>query len=88
MIENCAERIDNKNNHEKSGKVNYLPHHGMYHAKKPGKIRVVFDCSALYEGTSLNQQLLQGPDLTNNLVGVHCRFRNEPIAFSCDAEGC
>ena len=85
-LENCAERIDDKNQ-EKSGKVDYVPHHGVYHKKKPGKIRIVFDCSALYEGTSLNQKLLQGPDLTNNLVGVLCRFRNEPIAFSCDVEG-
>ena len=29
------------------GKVWYLPpHHGVYHAKKPGKIRVVFECSS------------------------------------------
>ena len=27
-------------------KVWYLPHHGIYHSKKPDKIRVVFDCSA------------------------------------------
>ncbi|KAJ8404442.1 hypothetical protein AAFF_G00337090 [Aldrovandia affinis] len=24
----------------------YIPHHGVYHPQKPGKIRVVFDCSA------------------------------------------
>ena len=56
----------------------------MYHKKKSGKIRVVFDCSALYHGFSLNQQLLQGPDLTNNLTGVLCRFRMEQIAFMRD----
>ena len=58
-------------------RVWYIPHHGVYHKKKPGKIRVVFDCSALCHGQSLNQQLLQGPDLTNNLTGVLCRFRKE-----------
>ena len=53
----------------------YIPNHGVYHPKKPNKIRVVFDCSAQYQGESLNGHLLQGPDLTNNLTGVLCRFR-------------
>ena len=44
--------------------------HGVYHKKKPGKIRVVFDYSAICDGESLNQQLIQGPELTNNLTGV------------------
>ena len=53
---------------------------------KPDKIRVVFDCSVTFKGQSLNDHLLQGPDLTNSLVGVVCRFRKEPIAFICDVE--
>ena len=65
----------------------YIPHHGVYNKKKPGKIRVVFDCSAPCYGQSLNQQLLQGPDLTNNLTGVLYRFRKEQIAFMCDIQG-
>ena len=65
----------------------YIPHHGVYHAKKPGKIRVVFDCSAESNGQSLNSNLLQGPDLSNSLLGVLCRFRQEPIAVACDIEG-
>ena len=64
----------------------YLPHHGIYHPKKRDKIRVVFDCSAKFNGTSLNDILLQGPDLTNTLVGVLNRFRKEPVAFICDIE--
>ena len=51
-----------------------------------GKIRVVFDCSARYNGTSLNDQLMQGPDLTNSLVGVLQRFRREPVAIMADIE--
>ena len=58
----------------------YIPHHGVYHPKKPNKIRVVFDASATYKGVSLNKRLLQGPDLTNNLIGVLCRFRQESVA--------
>ncbi len=65
--------------------VRYLPHHGVYHPQKR-KIRVVFDCSAKYGGMSLNDALLPGPDLTNSLVGVVTRFREEPIAFLGDIE--
>ena len=81
------ERVPNEEVRDKNKRVSYIPHHGVYHKKKPGKIRVVFDCSALCHGQSLNQQLLQGPDLTNNLTGVLCRFREERIAFMCDIQG-
>ena len=63
----------------------YIPHHGVYHPKK-NKIRVVLDCSARFKGTSLNDHLLSGPDLTNSLGGVLCRFRKYPYAISCDVE--
>ncbi|KAG1929293.1 hypothetical protein F2P79_023066 [Pimephales promelas] len=59
----------------------YIPHHGVYHPQKPGKIRVVFDCSAKFQNTSLNEHLLTGPDLTNTLVGVLCRFRKGQVAI-------
>jgi len=68
------------------GKVWYIPHHGIYHPRKPQKIRVVFDCSAKHQGTSLNDQLMQGPDLTNSLVGVLTRFRQDRVAFMADIE--
>ena len=32
-----------------SGKTWYIPHHGVYHPSKPGKIRVVFDRSAEFQ---------------------------------------
>nr|XP_006821169.1 PREDICTED: uncharacterized protein LOC102805354 [Saccoglossus kowalevskii] len=59
-----------------NGRGWYIPHHGVYHPKKPQKIRTVFDCSAKCQGMALNDLLLQGPDLTNNLVGVLLRFSN------------
>ena len=49
-------------------------------------IRVIFDCSAAHKGESLNRHLLQGPDLTNSLLGVLCRFRQDNTAFMCDLE--
>ena len=62
----------------------YLPHHPVLN--KPGKTRVVFDCAAKYGGTSLNDQLLTGPDLTNSIVGVLMRFREERVALLADIE--
>ncbi|XP_034053860.1 uncharacterized protein LOC117533931 [Gymnodraco acuticeps] len=64
----------------------YLPTFGVYHPKKPKKIRVVFDSSAQYNGVSLNDVLLTGPDLNNTLLGVLIRFRKESIAFTADIE--
>ena len=34
----------------------------------------------------MNDHLLSGPDLTNNLVGVLCRSRRYPCAIICDVE--
>ena len=73
-------------NESESGHVWYLSHHGVYHPRKPTKIRVVFDASAAYRGTALNSHLLIGPDLINPLIGVLCRFRLEAVAVMCDVE--
>ena len=81
-----AQKVPNESGAGRPGKVWYLPHHGIYHPKKPDRIRVVFDCSASFNGVSLNDQLLQGPDLTNSLVGVLIRFREDPVAFLGDVE--
>ena len=62
------------------GRVWYLPHHGVYHPRKPDKIRVVFDCSSELNGRSINKELLMGLDLTNHLMGVLTRFRQEEVA--------
>lgn len=68
------------------GKVWYITHHGVYHKRKK-KIRVVFNCGSSFQGTSLNQEILQGPDLSNSLLGVILRFRQEPVAVMADIEG-
>ena len=64
----------------------YLPHHPVLHPRKPDKVRVVFDCAAKHKGISLNDALYQGPVLTNSLVGVLIRFRENPIALVADIE--
>ena len=48
----------------------YIPHHRVYHPNKPDKIRVLYDCSSEFQGRGLNKELLSGPDLTNQIVGV------------------
>lgn len=73
-----AEKVPVKDLECNHGKTWYIPHHGLYHPQKK-KIRVVFDCAVSFQGTSLNTQLLQGPDLTSSLIGVITRFRKEPI---------
>ena len=64
----------------------YLPHHPVTHPQKPEKVRIVFDCAAKFRDASLNDQLLQGPDYTNSLVGVLLRFRQERVAVMADIE--
>ncbi|KAK7906758.1 hypothetical protein WMY93_015370 [Mugilogobius chulae] len=78
-----AEKVPASEQAPKEGKVWYIPHHGVHHPTK-GTLRVVFDCGCTYKGTSLNSQLLQGPDLTNTLIGVVLRFREESVALMAD----
>lgn len=68
------------------GKVWYLPHHSVTHPQKPEKVRVVLDCAAKYRGVSLNATVLQGPDLTSQLIGVLTRFREEHCCLLSDVE--
>ncbi|XP_028415653.1 uncharacterized protein LOC114539014 [Dendronephthya gigantea] len=62
----------------------YLPHHAVWHPRKPGEPRVVFDCASKTEGTSLNDELLRGPENTSTLIGVMLRFRVETVAVTAD----
>lgn len=80
-----AEVVPKDELHPMDGRIWFITHHGVYHKQK-NKIRVVFNCSLRYKGTSLNDLLLQGPDLTNNLLGVLIRFREGKIAFTGDIE--
>ena len=74
VINGYARKIPD-DNLQPGSKTWYLPHHAT-----GNKFRIVFDCGASFKGTSLNDNLLQGPDLTGNLLGVLTRFREGPIA--------
>ena len=47
---------------------------------------MVFDCSAKFNGRSISEELLSGPDLTNQLVDVLIRFCQEQVAVGGDIE--
>ena len=63
----------------------WLPIFPVFNEKK-NKTRLVFDASAKYQGISLNDSMLQGPDFNNNLRGVLLRFRERTVAFVSDIE--
>ena len=79
-----VERVDS-NYEPPEGKQWYLPIFPVQQEKK-SKVRLVYDASARFSGCSLNDSLLQGPDLNNQLRGVLLRFRQKPIAFGADIE--
>ncbi|XP_048586408.1 uncharacterized protein LOC116604491 [Nematostella vectensis] len=81
-----AEKVPAEELARSDGRLWYLSHHPVTHPLKKDKVRIVFDCAAKYGGTSLNEQLLQGPDLTNNLVAVLSRFREEKIGLVANVE--
>jgi hypothetical protein len=64
----------------------FLPHHPVLSDSKPGKIRIVYDCSSKYMGLSLNDVCYQGPDLTSRLIGVLLRFRLHAVALMADIQ--
>ena len=59
----------------------YIPHHTVANENK--KICIVF-CAAKCDGVGLNDAVLQGPDLTNGLLGVPLSFCQYPVAVSAD----
>ncbi|XP_045122646.1 uncharacterized protein LOC123511097 [Portunus trituberculatus] len=84
--EGHAERALHLDSPPAAGTVWYLPHHPVLNHKKPEKVRIVFDCAATYMSTSLNDQVMQRPDLNNDLMGVLLRFRQDRVAIMADIE--
>ncbi|XP_062713471.1 uncharacterized protein LOC134290365 [Aedes albopictus] len=62
----------------------YLPLGAVVNPKKPGKIRLIWDASAMVNGISLNSLLLKGPDQLTSLSAILVRFRQFGIAVSAD----
>lgn len=63
-----------------------LPHHPVFHPAKPNKVRIMLDAAAKCRGTSPNDNLVQGPRLTNEVVDVLLRFRTEEVPIVADIQ--
>ena len=68
------------------GKTWFIPYRGVYHPSKPGKIRVVFDCSTEYNGVFINKKLMSGSNLTNQIISILVKFRKDFVAVMADIE--
>lgn len=64
-------------------KDNWLPHREVINPNKD-KLRIVKDASARCKGTSLNANLLKGPEMTSSQTGVLLRFRISKVVLSAD----
>lgn len=81
-----AKELTPEESKETTSRTWYLPHHAVLNPNKPWKVRVVFDAASKYDKVSLNDNLLTGPDLLNNLVGILLRFRSGKIGIMADVE--
>ena len=70
---------------DKPGKVWTVPHF-VVHNQNTDKYRMVFDFAAKFKGRCLNEELIQGPNLANQMIGVILRFRKEEVAYMADVE--
>src|SRR5580765_393430 len=70
------------------GSVYYLPHHGVIKLDSATtKLRVVFDASSrCTNGSSLNQTLLSGPKLQQDLMAILLRFCIGSVALTADVK--
>ena len=84
VVKGYAQKVPKEKVGCKAGSGWYLPHHPVMHPRKPEKTQVVFYCAAKHGTASLNNRLMQGPDLANSLVGVLMRFRENSIALMAD----
>ena len=79
--------IEPANKNVSPGNCHYSPHHPVIREdKNTSKVRIVFDASAKSDGSSLNECLCKGPQLTPLAFDILIRFRSFAIALTSDIE--
>ena len=66
--------------------TNCIAHHAVFNINKPSKLHVVLDAAAKFHETSVNENLLKGPDLLSSLIGIILRFRMNEFAVIGETE--
>ena len=64
----------------------YLPHHPVVNPRKPEKVGKDCNAAKRFRKYCLNDVLMKGPDLLQNLIGILFRFRENCVALSADIE--
>ncbi|KRX59619.1 hypothetical protein T06_8900, partial [Trichinella sp. T6] len=95
-LQQLEKRLSNNSEREKEydetdekegipGKTWYLPHHAVYRDDRTAtRCRIVFDVSAKYQGTLLNDFLEPRPPLQNQILDILIRFRRFKIGIQAD----
>ena len=63
----------------------YVPHHPVTYANKP-ELRRGCNAASKYNGVSVNDKLIAGPDSSQSLVAIVSRFRQYSIPVTADIE--
>ncbi|XP_062541679.1 uncharacterized protein LOC134209688 [Armigeres subalbatus] len=81
-MQEVPESVDDRIEHS------YIPHHVVFNeSSTTTKVRVVFDASCkTSSGYSLNDTLLVGPVVQQDLYSIYTRFRTKRIAIVADVE--
>lgn len=84
VVKKYIRKLSSEEMHNCKYRVWYLPTFPVFNPKKPEKVRLVWDGAAKIKKTSLNSNLLAGPDQLVPLPEIIRRFRERAIAMTGD----
>ena len=83
LIDDGYVEIIDSDPYNNPGKTNYIPHHDVYHPRKP-EPRIVHNAKFKFKGKSLNDRCYQGPNMLSRADSVLTQFRLHRYAFEGD----